>query len=440
MGRLTFKGGIHPYDGKELSKDKPIKDMPAGELMYYPLGQHIGAPAEPVVAKGDKVLEGQMIAKASGFMSSPIYSSVSGTVLGMEKRLTVVGAMADCIVIQNDFEYTQAPPITDKKFEEMSRQEIIDTIGLAGIVGMGGAGFPTHVKLSPKEPENIQYVIVNCAECEPYLTSDYRKMLEEPDKLIKGLMIEVSLFPGATGVLAIEDNKPDCIKLLTDLTKDLPNICVRALKTKYPQGSERHLIYAVTKRKLNSKMLPSDVGCIVNNVDTVIAINNAVMEGKPLYERIITVTGDAVKKPCNYRVRTGTLYSHIVENCGGLKGNPEKIISGGPMMGFSLYDLEVPVTKSSSALLCMKKDEVKAARQTACINCGRCANACPSGLLPGWLEDAANHGDSETFLKLGGLECVECGSCSYVCPAKKQLCQSIKSMRKVELANMKKKK
>lgn len=439
MGRLTFKGGIHPYDGKELSKDKPIKDMPAGELMYYPLGQHIGAPAEPVVAKGDKVLEGQMIAKAAGFMSSPIYSSVSGTVLGMEKRLTVTGTMADCIVIQNDFEYTQAPPITDKKFEEMSRQEIIDTIGLAGIVGMGGAGFPTHVKLSPKEPDKIQYVIVNCAECEPYLTSDYRKMLEEPDKLVKGLMIEVSLFPGATGVLAIEDNKPDCIKLLTDLTRDLPNICVRALKTKYPQGSERHLIYAVTKRKLNSKMLPSDVGCIVNNVDTVIAINNAVMEGKPLYERIITVTGDGVKKPCNYRVRTGTLYSHIVENCGGLKGSPEKIISGGPMMGFALYDLDVPVTKSSSALLCMKKDEVKAARQTACINCGRCSEACPSGLLPGWLEDAANHGDSERFIALGGLECVECGSCSYVCPAKKQLCQSIKSMRKVELANMKKK-
>ncbi len=439
MGRLTFKGGIHPYDGKELSKDKPIKDMPAGELMYYPLGQHIGAPAEPVVAKGDKVLEGQMIAKAAGLMSSPIYSSVSGVVLGMEKRLTVTGTMADCIVIQNDFEYNQAPPIIDKKFEEMSRQEIIDTIGLAGIVGMGGAGFPTHVKLSPKEPDKIQYVIVNCAECEPYLTSDYRKMLEEPEKLVKGLMIEVSLFPGATGVLAIEDNKPDCIKLLTDLTRDLPNICVRALKTKYPQGSERHLIYAVTKRKLNSKMLPSDVGCIVNNVDTVIAINNAVMEGKPLYERIITVTGDGVKKPCNYRVRTGTLYSHIVENCGGLKGSPEKIISGGPMMGFALYDLDVPVTKSSSALLCMKKDEVKAARQTACINCGRCGEACPSGLLPGWLEDAANHGDSERFIALGGLECVECGSCSYVCPAKKQLCQSIKSMRKVELANMKKK-
>ena len=439
MGKLTFKGGIHPYDGKELSKDKPIKELLPGELLYFPLGQHIGAPAVPVVKKGDMVLEGQMIASAQGFMSCPIYSSVSGMVMGMEKRLTVTGTMADCIVIKNDFEYKQAPPITDKPFEEMSRQDIIDTIGLAGIVGMGGAGFPTHVKLSPKNPDDIQYVIVNCAECEPYLTSDYRKMLEEPDKLVKGLMIELSLFPGATGVLAIEDNKPDCISLLKDITKDIKNIEVRALKTKYPQGSERHLIYAVTKRKLNSKMLPSDVGCIVNNVDTVIAINNAVTEGKPLYERIITVTGDAVKKPCNYKVRTGTLYSEVLETAGGTKGDPEKIISGGPMMGFALYNLEVPVTKSSSALLCMKKDEVSHAKGTACINCGRCAEACPSGLLPGWLEDAANHGDSETFVKLGGLECVECGSCSYVCPAKKQLCQSIKSMRKTELANMKKK-
>lgn len=439
MGKLTFKGGIHPYDGKALSKDKPIQDITPGDILYYPLSQHIGAPAEMIVAKGDRVLEGQMIAKATGFMSCPIYSSISGIVKGTEKRLTVTGTLADCIVIENDYMYEMAAPITDKPYEEMTRQEVIDTIALAGIVGMGGAGFPTHVKLSPKEPDKIEYVIVNCAECEPYLTSDYRKMLEEPDKLIKGLQIELALFPGATGVLAVEDNKPDCIKILKEMTADIPNIMVRALQTKYPQGSERHLIYAVTKRKLNSKLLPSDVGCIVNNVDTVIAINNAVMEGRPLYERIITLTGDAVKKPANYRVRTGTLYSVIVENGGGLKCEPEKIVSGGPMMGFALFNLDIPVTKSSSALLCMKKDEVSNAKQTNCINCGRCYEACPSGLLPAKLEDAAVNGDSETFLALGGLECVECGSCSYVCPAKKQLCQSIKSMRKVELGKLKKK-
>lgn len=439
MGKFTFKGGVHPYDGKALSKDKPIQDINPGKRLYYPLAQHIGAPAKMIVEKDDHVLVGQMIAEKGGFVSSPIYSSVSGKVIGCEKIRNVVGDMVDAIVIENDDLYEVAEPINTKAFNEMTKEEVIETIGKAGIIGMGGAGFPTQVKLSPKEPDKIDYVIVNCAECEPYLTSDYRKMLEEPEKLISGLQIELSLFDNAKGVLAIEDNKPDCIELLTKLTKDIDNISVAALKTKYPQGSERHLIYAVTKRKLNSKMLPADAGCIVNNVDTVIAINNAINEGKPLYERIVTVTGDCVENPCNYRVRTGMLYSEVIEQAGGFKTEPEKIISGGPMMGFSLFDLTVPVTKSSSAVLAFASDPVKKAKATACINCGRCAEACPSGLLPGWLEAAANHGDEEAFLKYGGMECVECGSCSYVCPAKKQLCQSIKSMRKIQLAKARKK-
>ena len=439
MGILTFKGGIHPFDGKELSKDKTIKELLPGKKLYYPLSQHIGAPAKCIVEKGQRVLQGQMIAEAGGFVSSPIYSSVSGTVNGVVKHRSFTGDMVDCIEIENDEAYEKAEPINTKPYEEMSRQEVIDTIGKAGIVGMGGAGFPTQVKLSPKEIDKIDYVIVNCAECEPYLTSDYRKMLEEPDKLISGLAIEVALFENAQGVLAVEDNKPDCIKLLKEKTKDIPNITVAVLKTKYPQGSERHLIYAVTKRKLNSKMLPADVGCIVNNVDTVISIHNAVKEGEPLYHRIVTFTGDAVKEPCNYKVLTGTLYSHIVEKAGGFATEPEKVISGGPMMGFALFDLDVPITKTSSALLCFKKDDVKSAKQTACINCGRCAEACPSGLYPAYLEAAANNGDEEAFLKMYGMECVECGSCSYVCPAKKQLCQSIKSMRKQQLAKARKK-
>ena len=433
----TFRiGGVHPKENK-LSADQPIKVAELPKIAVFPLGQHIGAPAKPVVEKGDRVLEGQMIAEAGGFMSAPIYSSVSGVCKGIEKRRIVTGDKVDAIVIENDELYEKAAPINTKAFADMERQEIIDTIGLAGIVGMGGAGFPTHVKLSPKNPDKIEYVIVNCAECEPYLTSDYRKMLEEPDKLIGGLKIETSLFEGAVGILAVEDNKPDCIELLKEKTKDIPGISVAVLKTKYPQGSERHLIYAVTGRKLNSKMLPADVGVVVNNVDTVIAINNAINEGKPLYERIVTVSGDCIKQPRNYKVRTGTLYSEILENAGGFSSEPAKIISGGPMMGFALFDLDIPVTKSSSALLAFKEDAVSSSKTTACINCGRCIDACPSGLMPCKLAKSAVRGNSDEFLRMNGLECVECGSCSYVCPAKIQLCQSIKSMRKQELAKAK---
>lgn len=439
MGKLTFKGGIHPYDGKDLSKDSPIKDyLPKGNL-FYPLSQHIGAPAKPIVAKGDKVLVGQMIAEAGGFVSAPIYASVSGTVKDIAPHRTVTGDNINCIEIENDGEYKEDKPINTKKFEDMEKQEIIDVIAKAGIVGMGGAGFPTHVKLSPKEPDKIEYVIVNCAECEPYLTSDYRKMLEEPDKLIRGLSIELSLFPNAKGVLAIEDNKPDCIALLKEKVKDIDNITVGEMVTKYPQGSERQLIYAVTGRAINSKMLPADAGCIVNNVDTVIAICNAIDNGKPLYERIVTVTGDAIANPQNFKVRTGTLYSELVDEAGGFKKKPKKIVSGGPMMGFAIFDTNVPVTKTSSALLCMTKNEVSECIQTPCINCGMCLNACPSRLNPGRLSDYAENFDEESFVACDGMECVECGSCSYVCPAKRYLAQSIKSMRKIMLGKMKKK-
>lgn len=438
MGRNTFKGGIHPYDGKDLSKDKPIESFKPGKLLYYPLSQHIGAPAKAIVNKDDRVLRGQMIAEAGGFVSAPIYASVSGVIKGIEKHRVVSGDMVDCIVLENDDKYEEAEPINTAKLEDMSRDDIIDVIGKAGIIGMGGAGFPTHVKLSPKDSDAIEYVIVNCAECEPYLTSDYRKMLEEPDKLIKGLSIEVSLFKNAKGILAVEDNKMDCVELLTEKAKEYSNIEVLPLKTKYPQGSERQLIYACTKRKINSKMLPADAGCVVNNVDTVISIYKAVVEGKPLMDRIVTVTGDAINNPKNFEVPVGTIYSELLEAAGGFKTEPKKVISGGPMMGMALFTLDVPVTKASSALLCMTKDDVSELKQTQCINCGRCAQVCPSRLLPGFIADYADAYDEEMFLKYGGLECVECGSCSYVCPARKHLAQSIKSMRKIQLAKKKK--
>ena len=434
--KLTFMGGIHPYDGKDLSKDKPMKAvLPKGDLVY-PLSQHIGAPARPIVAKGDHVLAGQKIAEAGGFVSASVFCTVSGTVKSIEPRRVVTGDNVMSIVVENDqrYEEVEYPPV--KPLEELSGEEIINLVKEAGVVGMGGAGFPTHVKLSPKEPDKIEYVIANCAECEPYLTSDYRRMLEEPDKLIGGLQVILRLFPNAKGVLAVEDNKPDCIKLLTEMTSDEPRITVKKLKTKYPQGSERQLIFAVTGRAINSSMLPADAGCIVDNVDTVVAVNRAVREGKPLMNRIVTVTGDAIANPQNFIVRIVTNYHELIEEAGGFSKEPEKIVSGGPMMGFGIFDLDVPTTKTASALLCMSKDEV--GEPSACINCGRCVEACPSRLVPTLLSTYSEHYDMEAFEKHDGMECCECGCCSYVCPAKRQLTQAIKSMRKMVLAERKK--
>lgn len=437
-GRLTFHGGIHPYDGKDLSKDKPILDVnPKGDLVY-PLSQHIGAPAVPVVAKGDKVLAGQKIAEAAGYVSAPVYATVSGTVKAIEPRRVVVGDSVMSIVIENDGKYEEVEYAPVKPLAEMTREEIIEKIKEAGIVGMGGAGFPTHVKLSPKEPDKIDYVIANCAECEPYLTSDYRRMLEEPEKLIEGLKVSLALFPNAKGILAVEDNKPDCIQILKELTKEEPDIQVKPLKTKYPQGAERQLIYAATGRAIDSTKLPADAGCVVNNVDTIVAINRAVREGKPLMYRIVTVTGDAINDPRNFRVRIGTNYHELIEEAGGFKEEPVKIISGGPMMGFGIFDLDVPTTKTASALLCLTRDDVSAMEPGPCINCGRCVEVCPGRVLPSRLADFAEHYDEEKFLKYNGMECCECGCCSFICPAKRPLTQSIKSMRKIILGKKKK--
>ncbi len=438
MTNRTFRGGLHPYDGKELSKDKPIRNvLPKGELIF-PLSQHIGAPAIPVIEKGERVLTGQMIAKANGFVSAPIYSSVSGTVKAIEPRRVLSGERAECIIIENDGLYEELQYESIENLDQLSKQEIIERIRQAGIVGMGGAGFPTHVKLSPKEPDKITYVIINCAECEPYLTSDYRRMIEEPEKIIGGLKAILKVLENAKGIIAIEDNKPDCIELIKKLVKEEPRIAVKALKTKYPQGAERQLIYAVTKRAINSSMLPADAGCIVNNADTAVAIYHAVMYGQPLMSRIVTVTGDAIKNPANFRVKMGTKFSELVEEAGGFSGTPEKLISGGPMMGISMFDLDVPIVKTSSALLCLSKDDVAKSEPSACINCGKCVEVCPGRIVPSRLADYAEHNNLEAFEKINGMECCECGCCSYICPAKRQLTQSIKSMRKMILANRKK--
>lgn len=439
MALLTFKGGIHPDDGKRLAKDKAIVEVkPTGNLVY-PLSQHIGAPASPIVAVGDRVLKGQKIAEAGGFVSAPIYASVSGTVKAIAPHFNPTGAKVNSIVIENDGEYEEVEYAPVKPLEEMTKAEILNAIGEAGIVGMGGAGFPTKVKLSPKEPDKIDYIIANCAECEPYITADYRRMIETPELLVGGMKIILSLFDNAKGIFGVEDNKPDCIEKLKELTKDEPRMEVMALKTKYPQGAERQLIYATTGRAINSKMLPADAGCVVDNVETIINIYNAVAKGIPSMERVVTVSGDAVNEPGNFKALFGMNQMELIEAAGGFKTEPEKVISGGPMMGFAMFTLDVPVTKTSSAILCFTKDEVAELEPSACINCGRCIDACPSRIIPSRLADFAERHDEESYKKWDGLECVECGSCSYVCPAKRPLKQAIGSMRKIALANLRKK-
>ena len=433
----TFKGGIHPRDMKEISMDQPIVTLDPGKEMVFLMSQHIGAPAKPLVKKGDPVKVGQMIAEAGGFVSSPVYSSVSGSVKALEKRRNAMGDPVDAIVIENDGLDTECE-YEPASLDALTKEDIIERIKKAGVVGMGGAGFPTHVKLSPKEPEKIDHILVNGSECEPYLTSDYRCLLENSEELVQGLACILKVFPQAEGVICIEDNKPLAIENMMKDVSGRERMRVQPLKTKYPEGAERSLIYAVTGREVNSSILPADAGCIVNNVDTVIAVYEAVIKGRPLMHRIFTVSGDAVVNARNYDVRIGMSYADIIEAAGGFRSQPEKLISGGPMMGFSLFGLDVPVTKTSGAITCFLKDPVKESIPGPCIKCGRCVRGCPAHLMPCDLSDIAEHGDKEDFVERYGMECVECGSCSYICPAKRPLASNIKAMRRTLLAERRK--
>lgn len=404
---------------------------PTSGEMVYPLSQHIGAPAKAIVKVGDEVLVGQKIAEAGGFISAVVVSSVSGKVKKIEPRVTAGGAKSISIVIENDGLYTAVEGLgEDRDATKLSKQEIRDIVREAGIVGLGGAGFPTNVKLTPKDESKIDYIIVNGAECEPYLTCDYRMMIEEPERLIGGLKVMLQLFENAKAVIGVENNKPKAIEKLRALVKDEPKISVEALRTKYPQGGERSLIYAVTGREINSSMLPADAGCVVDNVNTVMAIYDAVCKRTPILERVITITGDAIKEPQNFKVRTGMNYNDIIEAAGGFKADPKKILSGGPMMGQAMYTTDVPVTKNSSSLTCFLEDEVEKNPESPCIRCGRCGEVCPEFLVPVLMMKSCMNGDNAGYEKLYGMECIECGSCSYICPARRPLTQAFKQMKR----------
>lgn len=404
---------------------------PTSGEMVYPLSQHIGAPAKAIVKVGDEVLVGQKIAEAGGFISAVVVSSVSGKVKKIEPRVTAGGAKSISIVIENDGQYTAVEGLgEDRDATKLSKQEIRDIVREAGIVGLGGAGFPTNVKLTPKDESKIDYIIVNGAECEPYLTCDYRMMMEEPERLVGGIKVMLQLFENAKAVIGVENNKPKAIEKLRALVKDEPKISVEALRTKYPQGGERSLIYAVTGREINSSMLPADAGCVVDNVNTVMAIYDAVCKKTPILERVITITGDAIKEPQNFKVRTGMNYNDIIEAAGGFKADPKKILSGGPMMGQAMYTTDVPVTKNSSSLTCFLEDEVEKNPESPCIRCGRCGEVCPEFLVPVLMMKSCMNGDSAGYEKLYGMECIECGSCSYICPARRPLTQAFKQMKR----------
>lgn len=439
MKLKSFKKGVHPYDGKEQSKDCAIRKISAGEQLAYPLSQCIGAPSKPCVSKGERVLKGQCIAEAGGFVSAPIYSSVSGTVKAIEKRLTVNGSVVDSIIIDNDGLYEEYGNFGQpRNTDNLHADDIIDIIRNAGIVGLGGAGFPTAVKLSPKNANDIDTVIINGAECEPYLTSDYRLLIEKSDEIVKGIKAVLKLFDNAKAVIGIENNKPDAIRLMQEKTAGEDRINVQPLKTKYPQGGERQLIYAITGRKLNSKMLPADKGCVVLNVGTCFAIYEAVYLNMPLIHNIATVTGEGANSPCNLDVPLGMSHREVLEQAGGAKDEVVKFISGGPMMGMAMSSLDVPVVKTTSAILAFTKDDVSASTQTNCIHCGKCVQACPELLVPQMMAKTVKADNYEKFAELGGMECIECGCCSFVCPAKIPLTQMFK-LGKIELREMQKK-
>lgn len=430
-----FKGGVHPRDNKKYTSEKTIENSLIPEKVIIPVRQHIGAPCTPLVKKGDRVKKGQVIADSDAFVSGPIHSSISGTVVDVGDYIHGVFGKSLAIVIENDKldQWEDGIPLK-RDWNTLSVDEIKTIIRKAGIVGMGGATFPTHVKLSPPSDKKVDTFILNGAECEPYLTADYRMMLEYTDKVVNGVLIVMKILGVDKAYVGIEDNKPKAIEAMKRAFRETA-VQVVELPTRYPQGGEKMLIKAITKKEVPSGALPADVGVVVQNVGTVIAISDAVINGIPLIERVTTVSGDAVREPKNISLRVGTTFKQAVDFCGGLKEKPEKIIMGGPMMGIAQFSLDTPIIKGTSGILALTDKAINESEQSPCIRCGRCIEACPMGLNPSRLSILGERNLYKEAKEDNNLmDCIECGSCVYTCPAKRNIVQYIKYLKKENAA------
>ncbi|MFO8069723.1 MAG: electron transport complex subunit RsxC [Alkalibacterium sp.] len=423
-------GGSHPEDNKSRTNKLAIEDATVPKIMVFPVSMHIGAPAKPVVEVGDNVKSGQLIAEAGGYVSANVHSSVSGEVIAIEKRL-IVGGESDCIIVKNDYNYTKAVPLVEPgKSQEMSKDDILATVRKAGVAGMGGATFPTSVKLSPPPGMTVDSLIINGAECEPYSTSDHRVMVEYPDEIVKGINLLRKLFPLLKNIyIGIEDNKPDAIKALINASADYDDISVRPLKTMYPQGSEKNLIKNVTGREVPPGGLPAAVRCVVLNTSTIRTCYRACELGEPLIERVVSVSGAPIKNPKNLKVKIGTPMDSLIDDCGGFKEVPGKVLHGGPFMGKAVSDLGVPIIKGTTTITVLTPEEADIGDEQDCIMCAECINVCPVSLQPILISDAFERGNIEKAKELGAMDCIECGNCSFICPSKIPLLENIRAAK-----------
>lgn len=431
----SFLGGIHPKDSKKYTADKSIEIPPLPDKVIIPMSQHIGAPCSPVVKVGDMVKKGQVIGKSDAFMHSPIHASISGKVTEISEMPHASKGKCLSVVIKNDYldEWAEGIPV-EREWDKLNAEEIKNIIKEAGIVGLGGATFPTHVKLSPAKDKKIDVFILNAAECEPYLTADYRMMIEYTERIVTGVKIVMKVLGVNKGFIGIEDNKPDAVKSMKEAFNGT-SVEVVALPTKYPQGAEKMLIKVLTGREVPSGGLPMDVGAVVQNVGTTVAICDAVVNGVPLIERVATISGDVISEPKNLLLRIGTSFKDVIDYCNGFSKTPEKIIMGGPMMGIAQFSLDVPVMKGVSGILALSSEAVNSGEESPCIRCGRCVQACPMGLIPSMLSILGErHKFKEAKEEYSLLNCIECGSCAYACPAKRNIVQYVKYMKAQNLA------
>jgi electron transport complex protein RnfC len=427
MGTATFRGGIHPPDKKELSGHSPITETKAPKIVVIPLSQHAGAPCKPLVSIGQEVKKGELLGEPGGFVSAPVHSSVSGKVIAIGEFQNAMGRMVNSVVIENDMKEEWTALKDSPDYMNVPAAELKEKIKAAGIVGLGGAAFPTAVKLSPPKEKPIDAVLINGAECEPYLTADYRLMLEKPKEIVEGLKILMKVLDVKKGYIGIENNKLDAVAKMKEAAAGEQDIAVLDLEVKYPQGAEKMLIRAVLGREVPPRGLPMDVGVVVQNVGTALAIYEAARYGKPLIERVVTVTGEGIKEPKNLMARIGTKIAELIDECGGFKEEVAKVIAGGPMMGFALSSLDVPVTKGTSGILVLPEEGVVHAEDFGpCIRCGRCIDVCPMGLMPSMLSILSERGHYEEAKEYNLFDCFECGSCAFVCPSKRPVVQLVR--------------